>query len=44
MTVERLCTPETYMVSANTPLINSGISKVPPDGEKQLVRPLGPHK
>ena len=32
------------MVSTDTPLINSGISKVPPDGDKWLVRPLGPNK
>ena len=32
------------MVSTNTPLINSGISKVPPNGDKLLVRPLGPNK
>ena len=32
------------MVSTDTPLSNSRILKVPPDGNKQLVRPLGPNK
>ena len=32
------------MVNADTLLSNSGISKVPPAGDKPLVRPLGPHK
>jgi len=31
------------MVSSDILLNNSGISKVPLDGEKQWVRPLGPH-
>jgi len=31
------------MVSGDIPSSNSGISKVPLDGEKQWVRPLGPH-
>jgi len=31
------------MVSGDTPLSNSGILKVPLNGEKQWVRPLGPH-
>ena len=41
---QRPCALETYMVSADTPSINSGILKVPPDGNKLLVRPLGPNK
>ena len=41
--VERLCTPVMYMVSGDTPLSNSGISKVPPDGDELWVRSLGPH-
>ena len=32
------------MESADTLSSNSGISKVPPNGNKLLVRPLGPHK
>ena len=38
------CTPETYMVSTDTLLSNSGTLKVPPNGDKQLLRPLGPNK
>ena len=41
--VERLCALVMYMVSGNTLLSNSGILKVPLDGDKQWVRPLGPH-
>ena len=43
-TIEHLCALEICMVSTNTPLSNSRISKVPPTGDKLLVRPLGPHK
>ena len=41
--VECPCTPVTYMVSSDTPLSNSGISKVPLVGDELWVRPLGPH-
>ena len=41
--VECLCAPVTYMVSGDTPLSNSGISKVPLAGDELWVRPLGPH-
>ena len=41
--VERLCAPVTYMVSGDTPLSNSGISKVPLAGDELWVGPLGPH-
>ena len=41
--VERPCALVTYMVSGDTPLSNSGISKVPLIGNKLWVRPLGPH-
>ena len=44
MTVEHLCALQMCMVSADTLLINSRILTVPPDGNKQLVRPLGPHQ
>ena len=44
VTIEHLCTLETCMVSTDTPLSNSRILKVPPDGDKLLVRPLSPHK
>ena len=43
MNIERLCAPVTYMVSNNTPLSNSGILKVPLNGDELWVRPLGPH-
>jgi len=41
--VERHCAPVTCMVSGDILSSNSGILKVPRDGEKQWVRPLGPH-
>ena len=41
--VERPCALVTYMVSGDTPLSNSGISKVPIAGDELWVRPLGPH-
>ena len=41
--VERPCAPVTYMVSGDTPLSNSGISKVPLAGDELWERPLGPH-
>ena len=40
--VEHPCTPVMCMVSGDIPLSNS-ISKVPRDGKKLWVRPLGPH-
>ena len=41
--VELPCALVTYMVSSDTLLSNSGISKVPLTGDELWVRPLGPH-
>jgi len=43
MNVECHCALVTCMVSSDIPSSNFRILKVPPNGDKQWVRPLGPH-